>query len=158
MDKKQEQIMMTQLSKLFYKKLHLSLVVFTVSIIIISTLIALEIAKFFQLESFSILIIIYLLIIVSLIIAAIIDTKPYFKDLRYVKAREFLTIIGEVISYRRVVHGGDPDTINYYPTIRDIDKEWIQVEIKVDNTELNETYQCVYLPNTKLAVCEKVIK
>ena len=85
----------------------------------------------------------------------LLERNPIIK---LTKEKNFEVITGEVIKYRRVVHGGDPDTINYYPTIRDIDKEWIQVEIKVDNTELNETYQCVYLPNTKLAACEKVIK
>lgn len=82
--------------------------------------------------------------------------ETFFKDMKLEKNGRFETITGEVIKYRKVVHGGDPDTISYYPTIRDIDKEWVVVEVKADNTEINKTYHCVYLPNTKIAVCEIV--
>lgn len=94
---------------------------------------------------------------VMVLLLLTIDTKPFFKDMKLVKMDKFQTITGKVIKYRRVVHGGDPDTVNYYPTIRDINKEWVEVEVKADDTELNKIYHCVYLPNTKLAVCEELL-
>ena len=122
-----------------------------------STLLIIESIKNIDVEEDFLMIIIYLLILISLVIGAIIDTKSFFIDLEYIKSHEFKKITGEVIKYRRVVHGGDPDTINYYPTIRDINKEWIEVEVKADDTELNKIYYCMYLPNTKLAVCEELV-
>lgn len=156
MDKEHEKTMMNKLSKVFYKKFWLSIIIFTLSIIIMSILLVIEFIRTFEVED-SLLIFIYLLILVSLAIGAIIDTKPFFKDLKYIKSHEPKKIVGEVVKYRRVVHGGDPDTINHYPTIKDINKEWIEVEVKADNTELNRVYHCIYLPNTKLAICEELL-
>lgn len=155
MDNKHDRKMIKKLSRIFYKKFWLSIVIFSISIIIMSTLFIIVFIRYSDSNEDFLLLIIYLLILISLFIGAIIDTKPFFKDLRDMKSHNFQIITGEVIKYRRVVHGGDPDTINYYPTIRDIDKEWIQVEVKADNTELNKTYHCIYLHNTKLAVCEE---
>lgn len=156
MDKEHEKVMTNKLLKVFYKKFWLSITIFTLSIIIMSTLLIIESIRNIDVEEDFLMIIIYLLILISLVIGAIIDTKPFFIDLKYIKSHEFKKITGEVIKYRRVVHGGDPDTINFYPTIRDSNKEWIEVEVKVDGTELNKIYHCIYLPNTKLAVCEEL--
>lgn len=154
-DNKHGKMMIEKLSGIFYKKFWLGIVVFTVSIIIMFTLLIVECIKSFGSNEDVLLPIIYLLILISLVIGAIIDTKPFFKDLKCMKSHEFQKITGEVIKYRRVVHGGDPDTINDYPTIRDINKEWVEIEVKANNTQLNKTYDCIYLPNTKLAVCEE---
>ena len=150
--------MVYSLSKTFYSKFWTNLIIlFSISIMALIVFI-LTFFNFLKRTEDINIVIMCLCIFVAMLVVTIIGMKPFFRDIKLTKEKNFEVITGEVIKYRRVVHGGDPDTINYYPTIRDIDKEWIQVEIKVDNTELNETYQCVYLPNTKLAVCEKVIK
>lgn len=157
MDKEYEKTMMDRLSKVFYKKFWLSIIIFTLSIIVMFMLLVIEFIGTFEVEEDSLLIFIYLLILVSLAIGAILDTKHFFKDLKYIKSHEPKKIVGEVVKYRKVVHGGDPDTINYYPTIRSINKEWIEVEVKAEGTELNKVYRCIYLPNTKLAICEELL-
>lgn len=89
---------------------------------------------------------------------AVVGLEPIIRDLRYLKSHKPMFFIGRVTKYRKVIHHGDPDTINYYPTIRDIDNENIEVEVKAENTELNKTYYCIYLPNVKLAVCKKILR
>jgi len=96
-----------------------------------------------------------LIIFIVVLTVTILGMKPFFRDMKLVKMEKYDNITGKIVKYRRVVHGGDPDTITYYPTIRDINKEWIEVEVKAEKTELNQIYHCVYLPNTKIAVCEK---
>jgi len=96
-----------------------------------------------------------LIIFIVVLTVTILGMKPFFKDMKLVKMEKYDNITGKIVKYRRVVHGGDPDTITYYPTIRDINKEWVEVEVKAEKTELNQIYHCVYLPNTKIAVCEK---
>jgi hypothetical protein len=93
-------------------------------------------------------------ILIVILTVAIIGMNPILKDMRFMKICDVKSITGTVIKYRKVVHGGDPTTYSYYPIIRDINANWIEVEVKADDTELNQTYHCVYLPNTKLAVCE----
>lgn len=92
-----------------------------------------------------------------ILIVAIISLIPFVKDIKLIKLGKIEKITGTVIKYRKVLHGGDPTTYSYYPIIRDISSDWIQVEVKADNTELNKTYRCIYLPNTKLAVCEELV-
>lgn len=98
-----------------------------------------------------------LFILIVMIAVTIITMVPFIKDLRLIKLRKSEEIKGYVIKYRKVVHGGDPTTYSYHPVIKDADKEWIEVEVKADNTELNKTYHCLYLPNTKLAVCRELL-
>lgn len=139
-----------------HKRLWLSIVVFSLSIISIFVILVIEIKGYLNSNKNPLLIFIYVLILLLLIVMSIIDIKPYYKDLKYFKKYSYNSITGKVIKYRRVVHSGDPDTIDYYPTIVDTNNESVQVELKVKKTELNKTYHCVYLPNTKLAICEEV--
>lgn len=150
--------MFYSLSKTLYSKFWTNLIILSSISIMALIIFILTFFNFLKGTEDINIVIMCLCIFIVMLVVTIIGMEPFFRDIKLAKAENFEVITGEVIKYRRVVHGGDPDTINYYPTIRDIDKEWIQVEIKVDNTELNETYQCIYLPNTKLAVCEKVIK
>jgi len=104
-----------------------------------------------------IVVIMCLCIFTGTLTVTIIGMKPFIKDIKIAKAKAFKMINGKVIKYRKVIHGGDPDTISYYPTIRDINKAWVEVEVKTHDTELNKTFHCLYLPHTKLAVCEELL-
>lgn len=146
-----------KLSKLFYCKFWANLIILlSVSIGVLIVLI-ITLCNFLKGTENLKIVVMCLCIFIVLVVATIIGLKPFIRDMTLVKRGRFEIVTGEVIKYRRVVHGGDPDTINYYPTIKDIKKEWIEIEVKADNTELNKTYHCVYLPNTKLAVCEELL-
>lgn len=153
---KQEKLIYS-LSKIFYSKFWTNLIIlFSLSIMVLIVFVATFFNYLNGIEDIKIVIMCLCIFLVMLVVT-IIGMKPFFRDIKLVKTGKYEVITGEVIKYRKVVHGGDPDTINYYPIIRDIDKAWIEVEIKADNTELNKTYHCVYLPNTKLAACEELV-
>lgn len=156
MTNKHEKDLIYRLLKVFHSKFWTNLIIlFSISVMALSVFIIATLNFLNGTEDITIVVMcLCIFIVVSAV--TIIGMKPFFRDMKLFKAERFEKITGEVIKYRRVVHGGDPDTINYYPTIRDSNKEWIEVEVKVDGTELNKIYHCIYLPNTKLAVCEEL--
>lgn len=97
-----------------------------------------------------------LLIFIIMVVVTMIVIIPFIKDIKHIKMGKVKKITGTVIKYRKVVHGGDPTTYSYHPIVRDINNNSTEVELITDDTELNKVYYCVYLPNTKLAVCEEV--
>lgn len=157
MDNEQEKLMVKKLLRNLYKNFWIGLIIYA---FIIGALLVLLITGFANSHSQedSFLIFIYFIILAGSFVLAVVGLEPIIKDLRYLKSHKPMIIIGRVAKYRKVIHHGDPDTINYYPTIRDIDHENIEVEVKAEKTELNKTYYCIYLPNTKFAVCEEIIE
>jgi len=153
---KNEGNLIYRLSKIFQSKFWTNLIIlFSISVMTLTVFIIVTFNFLKETEDIMI-VVMCLCIFIVVFVVTIIGMKPFFRDLKLYKSKRFEKITGEVIKYRRVVHGGDPDTINYYPTIRDINKEWIEVEVKTNETELNKIYCCIYLPNTKLAVCEEL--
>lgn len=156
MTNKHEENLIYRLSKVFHSKFWTNLIIlFSISVMALTVFIIVAL-NFFNGTEDIMIVVMCLCIFIVVFVVTIIGMKPFFRDMKLFKAEKFEKITGEVIKYRRVVHGGDPDTINYYPTIRDSNKEWIEAEVKVDGTELNKIYHCIYLPNTKLAVCEEL--
>ena len=157
MDNEQEKLMLKKLLRNLYKNFWFGLITYT---LLIGTLLVLLITGFVNNHSQedSLLTFLFLIILIGLFVIAVVGLEPIIKDLRYLKFHKPMIIIGKVTKYRKVIHHGDPDTINYYPTIKNIDNENIEVEVKAEKTELNKTYYCVYLPNTKFAVCEEIIE
>ena len=156
MTNKHEKNLIYRLSKVFLSKFWTNLIIlFSISVMALTVFIIVALDFYNGTEDIMI-VVMCLCIFFVVFVVTIIGMKPFFRDMKLFKAERFEKITGEVIKYRRVVHGGDPDTINFYPTIRDSNKEWIEVEVKVDGTELNKIYHCIYLPNTKLAVCEEL--
>lgn len=151
-----ERNLIYRLSKVLHSKFWTNLIIlFSISVMALTVFIIVAL-NFFNGTEDIVIVVMCLCIFIVVFVVTIIGMKPFFRDMKLFKAERFEKITGEVIKYRRVVHGGDPDTINFYPTIRDSNKEWIEVEVKVDGTELNKIYHCIYLPNTKLAVCEEL--
>ncbi len=103
-------------------------------------------------ESLVIIILCFALVVVVLVIG-VISLLPFKKDMKLAKSGKIESITGTVVSYKKIVHGGDPTSYSYLPIIKDIHNDWIEVEVKADNTVLNKIYHCVYLPNTKLGFC-----
>ena len=103
-------------------------------------------------ESLMIVILCFALFVVVFVVG-VISLLPFKKDVKLVKSGKIESITGTVVRYKKIVHGGDPTTYRYLPIIKDIHIDWIEVEIKADNTVLNKIYHCVYLPNTKLGIC-----
>ena len=156
MTNKHEENLIYRLSKVFHSKFWTNLIIlFSISVMALTVFMIVAI-NFFKVTQNIMIVVMCLCIFIVVFVVTIIGMKPFFRDMKLFNAEKFEKITGEVIKYRRVVHGGDPDTINYYPTIRDSNKEWIEAEVKVDGTELNKIYHCIYLPNTKLAVCEEL--
>lgn len=156
MTNKHEENLIYRLSKVFHSNFWTNLIIlFSISVMTLTVFIIVAL-NFFNGTEDIMIVVMCLCIFIVVFVATIIGMKPFFRDMKLFKTKRFEKITGEVIKYRRVVHGGDPDTINYYPTIRDSNKEWNEVEVKADGTELNKIYHCIYLPNTKIAVCEEV--
>ncbi len=145
-----------KLTKRFYKSFYTNAIIGFSIVVLVSIILIMGLLQYLKgLESFWIVIMCALILILMLVVTIIVLT-PFLKDMKAIKLRNLKEIIGTVVKYRKVVHGGDPTTYSYYPTIRDINEELIEVEIKADDTELSKIYHCVYLPNTKLAICEKL--
>lgn len=155
MNNEQEKLMFKKMLRFFYKKFWLKIITFIVLIIALIVLLILGFVRN-QMDKDFLLMIMYSILLVGLMVLTFISMKAMLRDLIYIKSHKPKIIVGKAIRYRKVVHAGDPDTVSYYPTIRDIDNENIEVEVNTKNTELNKTYYCVYLPNTKMAVCEEL--
>lgn len=157
MTNKYERNLIYKLSKVFYSKFWTNLIIlFSISVMALAVFIIVTL-NFINGTEDIMIVSMCLCIFIVVFVVTIIGMKPFFRDMKLLKVERFEKITGEVIKYRRVVHGGDPDTINYYPIIKDISKDRNEIELKAENTKLNTRYHCMYLPNTKLAVCEELL-
>lgn len=136
--------MTEKLIKLFYKKFWINFIILNMALIILIIVTAIGFINYFKTNEKIYLPIVFSLCLIGLIIASIINLKPYIKDLKNIKKNLFTRIIG---------YGGDPPTTSYYPIVKDIITD-NEVELRAENTKLNQQYFFIYLENTKLAVVE----
>ncbi|MDR3293491.1 MAG: hypothetical protein LBT20_05255 [Clostridiales bacterium] len=109
-------------------------------------------------------------VLLTVSIIFIVYAIPSFRDLTAVRQRKFERIIGTIVRYNKVEHGGEPPTHGYYTVVKDnitgkevelsivnrrekeIYNPLIKEEIVVQ--ELFGTYNFIYLKHTKLAVID----
>jgi len=147
--------MISKLSRLLNKNFWTNLIVLVSTSVMVMIVFCVELMGYFQGEESVKTVVMFLGIFLAVVIVSFIGMSPLVKDRKLVKVQMFCEITGKVIKYRRVLHGGDPDTTSFYPTIQDVKKDWVEVELKAEGTQIGHIYHCLYLPNTKLAVCEE---
>lgn len=76
---------------------------------------------------------------------------PFFKDLRYVRKKDWCVAEGVVISFKEVHTSADPPTTYFYPNIKVDDSDKL-LTLDVDGAQQGEKYEFIYLPYTKLAI------
>lgn len=149
--------MISSLIKIFYSKFRTNLIILASITILVFIFLIMTIFNFIEKTENLKTLIMCSFIFIVMIVLTVIEMNPFFRDIKLIQTKKFKMIIGKVVKYRKVVHAGDPTTYSYYPIIRDINKDWVEVEVESENTELNKVYYCIYLPNTKLAICEEVL-
>ena len=98
-----------------------------------------------------VLAIIFTVCSIVIVIQALKELLPYFKDLKYVKKSEFSILIGEVEGYKTINYNSDPPTTEKFPIVKDISNS-TTIMLNVDNAKKGIKYKFLYLPNTKLAI------
>lgn len=149
--------MVNRLYTIFYRKLLLNALVLISTLVMVFLVFWNSFVDYLLSGEGMIITIICGCISAFLLIISIIALQPFLLDYRVVKSKKFERIIGKVIKFRKVVHGGDPDTVCYYPTFKSIVENAKEIELKADGTEIDRCYRCVFLPNTRITVCIELV-
>ena len=80
---------------------------------------------------------------------------PLCKDYKLIQRNQFLKFDGEVIKFRKVVYGGEPETEHRMAIVKNT-ATGEEIELDVSGVDQGEVYEFLYLPNTKVAVCQKI--
>ena len=80
---------------------------------------------------------------------------PLCKDYKLIQRKQFLKFDGEVIKFRKVVYGSEPETEHRMAIVKNT-ATGEEIELDVSGVDQGEVYEFLYLPNTKVAVCQKI--
>ena len=147
-----------QLRRIFMKSFWMNIIILPLAVVTFVVILVVVSIKYVNgVESLK-MVAIYLFMVIGTSVWTIKELSPFIKDFMLLRSGDYSRITGTVVAHRKVNHAGDPTTTSYYPTIRDSQREWIEIELKAEDTELNQLYSFLYLPNTKIAVGEMLPK
>ena len=139
----------------FYQEFWVFLLLFILMVIITSALITFYFVKFRKMKiQLKIGVLIVVLILVGLSFLMGVFYSKYHNDYLYLKTGCPLQITGKVIGYSNITAGDDLTVTKSWPIIQTdgiVENISLNVIKSEEKLQLNEMYEFLYLPNTRIA-------